>query len=152
MKLIGVQLAKKVVSTKRAGSWGYSQPVPNPEVQMSNQALIQLKSHFGLSRINMMGATVTLVAMTTIPVMAAPASPLCASRPEILKQLSNRFKEAPVALGLAKNGSVVEVLTSNDGETWTIMVSQPNGPSCLVASGEGWEELKRVGAKGERGT
>ena len=54
-------------------------------------------------------------------------------------------------LGLAKNGSVIEVLTSDDGETWTILVSQPNGSSCLVAVGEGWEELKRVGAKGERG-
>ncbi|RUW85595.1 hypothetical protein EOA29_04180 [Mesorhizobium sp. M1E.F.Ca.ET.063.01.1.1] len=85
------------------------------------------------------------------PAATASGSPLCASRPEILKQLSIRFKEAPVALGLDKNGSVVEVLTSDDGETWTILISQPNGPSCLVASGEGWEELKRVGAKGERG-
>ncbi|RAZ88840.1 hypothetical protein DPM33_20605 [Mesorhizobium hawassense] len=104
-----------------------------------------------------MGAAVSLVAISAMPVAAAsPAAtasglPQCGSRPEILKQLSSRFKEAPVALGLAKNGSVVEVLTSDDGETWTIMVSQPNGPSCLVAAGEGWEELKRVGAKGERG-
>jgi hypothetical protein len=124
---------------------------------MSNQALKQVKSRFESTRIKAMGAAVSLVAISAMPVAAAspaaPASgsPLCASRPEILKQLSNRFKEAPVALGLAKNGSVVEVLTSDDGETWTIMISQPNGSSCLVATGEGWEELKRVGAKGERG-
>ena len=124
---------------------------------MSNQALKQVKPRFALTRIKAMGAAVSLVATSAMPVAAAsPAataggSPLCASRPEILKQLSDRFKEAPVALGLSKNGSVVEVLTSDDGETSTIMVSQPNGPSCLVAAGEGWEELKRVGAKGERG-
>jgi hypothetical protein len=124
---------------------------------MSNQYPIQIKTRFALTRIKAMGAAVSLVAIAAIPVAAAaPAatasgSPECASRPEILKQLSDRFKEAPVALGLAKNGSVIEVLTSEDGETWTIMVSQPNGPSCLVAVGEGWEELKRVGAKGERG-
>ncbi|MDX8496591.1 hypothetical protein RFN29_34350 [Mesorhizobium sp. VK22B] len=124
---------------------------------MSNQALKQVKSRFESTRIKAIGAAVSLVAISAMPVAAAspaaPASglPQCGSRPEILKQLSSRFKEAPVALGLAKNGSVVEVLTSDDGETWTIMVSQPNGPSCLVAAGEGWEELKRVGAKGERG-
>jgi hypothetical protein len=116
---------------------------------MSNQ--VQVKSRFGLTHIKVAGAAVMLVAMSTIPVTAETGSPPCAPRPELLKQLSSRFKEAPVALGLAKNGSVIEVLTSEDGETWTIMVSQPNGPSCLVAVGEGWEELKRVGAKGERG-
>jgi hypothetical protein len=122
---------------------------------MSNQ--VQSKSRFELTHIKLLGATVSLVAISAMPVAAAsPATtasglPSCGSRPEILKQLSDRFKEAPVALGLAKNGSVIEVLTSDDGETWTIMVSQPNGSSCLVAVGEGWEELKRVGAKGERG-
>ncbi|MER8447642.1 hypothetical protein NKH52_31205 [Mesorhizobium sp. M1066] len=122
---------------------------------MSNQ--VQVKSRFELTHIKVAGAALMLVVMSTIPVTAeAPAatasgSPPCAPRPELLKQLSDRFKEAPVALGLAKNGSVIEVLTSDDGETWTIMVSQPNGSSCLVAVGEGWEELKRVGAKGERG-
>jgi hypothetical protein len=124
---------------------------------MSNEAPLQIKTRFALTPIKAMGAAVSLVAISAMPVAAAsPAakatgSPLCASRPEILKQLSDRFKEAPVALGLAKNGSVIEVLTSEDGQTWTIMVSQPNGSSCLVAVGEGWEELKRVGAKGERG-
>jgi hypothetical protein len=113
---------------------------------------MQVKAH-RLTRTKAMGAAVALVAMSTIPVAAATAtgSPPCGSRPELLKQLSKQFKEAPVALGLAKNGSVIEVLTSDDGETWTILVSQPNGSSCLVAVGEGWEELKRVGAKGERG-
>ncbi|MER9234179.1 hypothetical protein NKI56_19120 [Mesorhizobium sp. M0622] len=118
---------------------------------MSNQGFKLVKSRSDLARIKVIGAALVLVAMFSIPAAAEAGSPLCASRPEILKQLSTRFKEAPVALGLAKNGSVVEVLTSDDGETWTIMVSQPNGPSCLVAAGEGWEELKRVGAKGERG-
>ncbi|UVK40705.1 hypothetical protein LHFGNBLO_002210 [Mesorhizobium sp. AR10] len=122
---------------------------------MSNQ--VQSKSRFSLTRIKALGAAVSLVAISAMPVAAAsPAAtasgmPPCAPRPELLKQLSKRFNEAPVALGLAKNGSVIEVLTSDDGETWTILISQPNGPSCLVAVGEGWEELKRVGAKGERG-
>ncbi|MER9237207.1 hypothetical protein NKI56_35485 [Mesorhizobium sp. M0622] len=116
---------------------------------MSNQ--VQVKSRFELTHIKMTGAAVMLVAMSAIPVKAETGSPPCAPRPELLKQLSKRFNEAPSALGLAKDGSVIEVLTSDDGSTWTIMISRPNGSSCLVAVGEGWEELKRVGAKGERG-
>ena len=77
-------------------------------------------------------------------------SPVCAPRAQLLDQLSSRYKEAPVAVGLSSSGSMVEVLTSDNGGTWTIMVSPPNGSSCLVASGEGWEELKRV-ASNDRG-
>jgi hypothetical protein len=89
-----------------------------------------------------------VIAMSALP--AAAGSPPCASRPELLKQLAKQFHEQPAALGLTNNGSLIEVLTSDDGSTWTIMISQLNGPSCLVAAGASWEELKRA-AKGERG-
>ena len=94
-------------------------------------------------------AGVLFTALLALPATSA-SSPVCAARADLLKQLSTRFKEEPVALGLTNNGSLVELLTSEKGSTWTIMISQPNGASCLVAAGEGWEELKRV-ASGERG-
>jgi hypothetical protein len=104
------------------------------------------------------GAAVAMMVFSIVPATAATApggsspggSSLCGSRPDLLKQLSKRYNEEPVAVGLTSSGSLIEVLTSDSGSTWTIMVSQPNGPSCLVAAGEGWEELKRI-AKGERG-
>src|SRR5262245_56275891 len=89
------------------------------------------------------GAAAVLAAILTMPAEAA-TSPLCAPRAELLKQLSARYKEVPVAVGLSNSGALIEVLTSEQGSTWTIMISQPNGASCLVAAGEGWEELKRV--------
>jgi hypothetical protein len=116
---------------------------------MSNHVPTQVRSCFALTLIKAMGAAAVLLAMSAIPVAAA-GSPPCAPRPEILKQLSKQFNEAPVALGLANNGSLIELLTSDNGSTWTIMVSRPNGSSCLVAAGEGWEKLKPV-AKDERG-
>ena len=78
------------------------------------------------------------------PTAALAASPSCAPRTELLKQLSVRFSEAPIAAGLASNGALIEVLTSGNGSTWTIIVSKPNGASCLVAAGESWQALKRV--------
>jgi hypothetical protein len=118
---------------------------------MSNEVPLQIRTRSALTHIKMTGAAVMLVAMSAIPVAAATASPPCASRPEFLKQLSKRFNEEPVALGLTNNGSLIELLASDDGSTWTIMISRPNGSSCLIAAGEGWEEMKRVAAKGERG-
>jgi hypothetical protein len=37
---------------------------------------------------------------------------------------------------------VIEVLKAPDGKTWTILFTSPNGASCLVASGEAWQELE----------
>lgn len=115
---------------------------------MSDHPLLRIESHFALTPTKAIGAAVLLIAMSAMPV-AAETTP-CGPRPELVKQLSKRFHEEPVAIGLTNKGSLVEVLTSDNGSTWTIMISQPNGSSCVVAAGEGWEELKRVAA-GERG-
>ena len=65
----------------------------------------------------------------------------CESREAVLAYLSDQYSEAPVAMGVAKNGGLVEVLTSGAGSTFTIIVTTPNGRTCMVAAGEGWESL-----------
>jgi hypothetical protein len=79
-----------------------------------------------------------------LPLAAAKAEPACGHRVDVLKELSERYKEAPVALGLASNGSLLEVLSSDGGTTWTIIVTSPDGTSCLVAAGEDWQPTKPV--------
>ena len=54
------------------------------------------------------------------------------------KLLNLHHDEAPVALGLASNGNLMEVFASGLGETWTLVMSMPNGISCVVAAGESW--------------
>ncbi len=71
-------------------------------------------------------------------VAAAPADAQnnqCASRTDILSQLADRYKEAPIAQGLAPNGHLVEMFGAGAGGTWTITVTLPNGMMCLVSSG-----------------
>jgi len=41
-------------------------------------------------------------------------------------------------LGVTAQGALVEVLSADEGETWTIILTTPQGRSCLVAAGEGW--------------
>jgi hypothetical protein len=68
----------------------------------------------------------------------------CAPRDTALAHLAAKYGEAPVAVGVTSKGGLVEVLTTGDGGTWSIIVSMPNGTSCLVAEGEGWRNMGHV--------
>ena len=76
----------------------------------------------------------------------AQAQMLCGERNNFLKHLGQNYKEAPTAMGLTSTGKVIEVLTSEKG-TWTIIITDPDGKSCLVAAGEAWEAIERLALK-----
>ncbi len=46
-----------------------------------------------------------------------------------------------MANGLASTGNLVELLISSGG-TWTILVTNPSGITCVAAVGEDWQEMK----------
>ena len=68
----------------------------------------------------------------------------CTDRASALAHLSKAYQEQPVAMGLASSGGVVEVLTDDQGSSWSIIVTLPSGVTCLVAAGEDWENIKAV--------
>ncbi len=79
---------------------------------------------------------------TTAQAQSAAPAQQCDQRAKIIGHLARKYQEAPVAIGVTTAGGMVEVLTSGDGGTWTIILSNPNGTSCLVAAGEGWRALR----------
>ena len=78
---------------------------------------------------------------------SATPSRNCSTRANVLNHLANKYSEAPVAVGMAENGGVIEVLTSTEGGTWTIIITMPDGTSCMVAAGEDWKQLPKIAAK-----
>jgi hypothetical protein len=86
------------------------------------------------------GLAATL-AVALLPILsgdsAAAQSPQCGAREAVLDRLSAKYEEQPVSLGITATGSLLEVLASPGG-SWTIIVTLPGGPTCLVSSGEGW--------------
>lgn len=68
----------------------------------------------------------------------------CESRTMIMSYLSAEYAEKPVAMGVAENGGLIEVLSSRDGSTFTITVTSPGGQTCMVAAGKSWELLARA--------
>lgn len=90
-----------------------------------------------------------ILATTATPVLAQ-GELMCAPRDEVVKQLGLQFSETPVSRGLTGDGMLLEVFASPQG-TWTAVLSEPTGVSCLVSGGEGWQSIDRsVKAGGDR--
>lgn len=91
-----------------------------------------------------------LILAATLVAAGSPAAAqtLCGSRDTVLKQLASEYQEAPVGIGLASNGAVVELLTSASG-SWTLLVTMPKGPTCLMGTGEAWQALARKASLAE---
>ncbi len=65
----------------------------------------------------------------------------CGSRDSILTQLYIKFQEQSRHIALTDAGNVIEVLTSADGATWTIISTNPTGLTCIVQTGERWQAM-----------
>ncbi len=74
----------------------------------------------------------------------AQQQPACTERTDVLDHLANQYAESPVAMGLANNGGVIEILSSKAGKSWTIILTMPNGMTCMIAAGESWETVPRL--------
>jgi len=78
-------------------------------------------------------------AAVTLSIGAGPghAQMACAARDQAAKNLNAVHQEAPVAAGVAENGFLIEVFASPQS-TFTILITRPDGVSCLIATGDGW--------------
>ena len=83
----------------------------------------------------------TASAFLSLSVNAASAQQNCAPRGVVVDRLAEAFGESRQSIGMAQQGRVVEVFASLDTGTWTITVTLPNGVTCLVASGQSFENL-----------
>lgn len=93
--------------------------------------------------------TAAFAAAIFLSATSVQAQIVCVPRSDVLAHLAKKYHEAPVAIGVTSAGALVEVLTTGDGATWTIIVTGPNGLSCLVAAGEGWRTLSPTTADPE---
>jgi hypothetical protein len=65
----------------------------------------------------------------------------CAMRQHVIDRLASAYGETRQSIGLGANNQVVEVFASAETGTWTITVTNPNGLTCLVASGQAYEAV-----------
>lgn len=87
--------------------------------------------------------TSALAVALTLGAGTAQAAPRCGERSEVLDMLQGNYDETRRGIGVAGPTQVLEVFASIEG-TWTVVVTDPDGRTCLVASGRGWEDLREV--------
>lgn len=64
----------------------------------------------------------------------------CAPRDEVIKVLAAKYQESQRALGVINEKAMMEIYSSPAG-TWTMVVTNDAGVSCVLASGEAWDEM-----------
>ncbi len=80
-------------------------------------------------------------------VRSVTAAPRCGQRQSLGETLATARGERPVSLGLDRTGQVVELFASEGGRTWTLLVTRPDGASCIIARGRYWEMLTPPGPR-----
>ena len=74
----------------------------------------------------------------------------CAPRDNVVTHLAEKYGETRRGIGLAGQGTVMEVYAADATGTWTILMTMPNGTACMIASGQGYETVtEELPAKGE---
>ncbi len=63
---------------------------------------------------------------------------VCDLRDTVVAHLAEKYGETVTALGISSAGALVEVFVNSEKGTWTITVTAPGGPACLVSAGDGW--------------
>jgi len=87
------------------------------------------------------------IAAITSPAAAQNAQMVCGERVEIVNALESGHHEKKAAAGLSGNGGLVELFTGEAG-TWTLLLTLPGGPTCLLGAGEAWEGFAEKGNAG----
>ena len=67
----------------------------------------------------------------------------CGPMAAVAGALSKKYGEAPVAMGLDKNGFLLELWGNRDSRSWTITVTSSKNRMCLIAMGGDLEILPR---------
>ena len=91
----------------------------------------------------LLSAALTLIAST-----ASSQGSSCANREMIVDRLQSKYGESRQSAGLNQNNGMVEVFASTETGTWTILVTMPNGMSCLMAAGKAWQNVTEAAPKG----
>ena len=81
-----------------------------------------------------------IAAMIAATPALAQTGPNCASTKDVYEILDQRFDESRTFVGVAQNG-LIEIFSNHATNTWTMIATTPNGVSCIIAEGKGFETI-----------
>ncbi|WP_323763873.1 hypothetical protein [Marinovum sp.] len=85
--------------------------------------------------------TASLVFGTVALGPPALAQTTCMPRDHMVDSLSSKFSESLAGGGLQTEQRLIEIWRSSDSGSFTIIMTRPDGISCVVAAGEYWHDV-----------
>lgn len=79
------------------------------------------------------------ISRTVSYVLATAGTPRCGNRSDLVEWLSQGYSEQWLGQGVSREGLLVELFVAPDSRSWTVIVTRPDGVTCLVSAGHGWE-------------
>lgn len=73
--------------------------------------------------------------------LPAAAQMVCGARGVVVGQLTEKHGETVQSYGLQHGRGVVEVFANVESGSWTIIVTNLNGKTCLMAAGDNYENI-----------
>jgi TRAP-type mannitol/chloroaromatic compound transport system substrate-binding protein len=83
----------------------------------------------------------SIMTLFVVPAATLAQSANCGPHDVVVARLAEGYGESRQSIALGANNSVVEVFASSDSGSWTITVTAPGGPTCLVASGQAYQAV-----------
>jgi hypothetical protein len=87
-----------------------------------------------------LACALTISTLSFSAALPAKAQEQCAPRDKVVKVLNAKYQESQRALGLINEKAMMEVYISPAG-TWTMVVTNDAGLTCVLAAGEAWDEM-----------
>jgi len=88
--------------------------------------------------VKLIAAGVMILAGMTVATVPVQAQSRDLPRAKVVEQLDAQYAETQVAVGVTREGGVIEVFATHDGSTWTLVLTKPDGTSRVVTAGQTW--------------
>lgn len=96
-----------------------------------------MRAHFVPISLSALVATASALT-ASVEVAAGPVR--CGARADMVHVLGSRYQENRRVMGVVNARVVMEIFVSAEG-TWTVLVTDTKGRSCITAAGDNWQEV-----------
>lgn len=79
--------------------------------------------------------------------LSAQAQFICGGHSDLVAGLAQAFQQKQIGYGVVGEAAIVEIYVAANG-TWSMLVTDVKGRSCIFATGDGWENTAIATAQG----
>lgn len=94
------------------------------------------------SFVRQIGISAIMVSAVVGASPTAAQAATCAPRDAIIERLKIGYGEGPAGFGIQSSGQLIEIWAAPGTGTWTVLMSRPDGKTCVVATGTDWQHLE----------